>query len=134
MRVRDADGRYSVGVIAREVNMPSSCFDCPFEGDGLCLIKAKKVKSLGIHSIQRTEWCPLEKSSEWIPVSEKLPDKDGNYLVVTLNGDQKKPEVHEAAFWMYMGDPQWREPVEEYGKYEVTHWMELPKPPEVKNG
>lgn len=70
--------------------------------------------------------------AEWIPVSEKLPDKDGNYLVVTLNGVHRVPEVHEAAFWMYMGDPQWREPVEEYGKYEVTHWMELPKPPEGK--
>jgi hypothetical protein len=62
---------------------------------------------------------------KWIPVSERLPDKCGNYLVVTkFDGDP----VHEAVY-LKAKKPLWFDPVEEYERYEVTHWMPLPEPP-----
>ena len=65
--------------------------------------------------------------AEWIPVDRRLPEENGNYLVVL---DWGEPEVHEAVFYMYKDTPNWYDPVEEYEKYKfVTHWMPLPKLP-----
>lgn len=78
---------------------------------------------------------------EWIPVTERLPDKDGDYLVfkrfagnawsdvVSFAQDGRK--VGECAFgekwqnvWYYY-DSEWG-----YMRTDaVTHWMPLPQPP-----
>ena len=62
----------------------------------------------------------LKKAREadrWIPVSERLPDKNGNYLVCLNNGgittDIFDEEELFMGFWGYM-----------------THWRPLPKAPE----
>ena len=69
--------------------------------------------------------------AEWIPVDRRLPEENGNYLVVTDSGERG---VHEAVFYRYQGLPQWRDPVEEYADYMVSHWRPMPKlPGEVWN-
>ena len=54
----------------------------------------------------------LELVPRWIPVVERLPDREQRVLVV-LNGEAKSA-------WYYPP-----------GKFqpEITHWMPLPKPP-----
>ena len=57
---------------------------------------------------------------KWIPVTERLPDKDGIYL--TCN---KKKEYEFHLF--QIGKRMWPAIWEGDG---VTHWMPLPEPPE----
>ena len=63
----------------------------------------------------------------WIPVTERLPKEKGDYLVVFDCGHGAK--VHEAFFYKYFDSWEWYDPVEEYQRYDVTHWMLLPEPP-----
>ena len=61
---------------------------------------------------------------EWIPVTERLPEKEGFYLVVTKNGT-----VYSELYFL-CGDP----PEPSFGwdgvsKGKYTHWMPLPQPP-----
>ena len=84
----------------------------------------------------------LEKQvQKWIPVSERLPDKDGKYLTYYHNhfGDitrvldfakdarkVNKYDFHQS--WKKV----WYEYDSEYGYFtidDVTHWMPLPEPP-----
>ena len=80
-------------------------------------------------------------SSEWIPVTERLPNKDGKYLTYYHNhfGDitrvlwfakdarkVNKYDFHRS--WKKV----WYEYDSEYGYFtidDVTHWMPLPEPP-----
>ena len=55
----------------------------------------------------------------WIPVSERLPEKDGIYM--TFN---KKKEY--GFHFFQMGKSMWPAIWEED---QVTHWMPLPEPP-----
>jgi hypothetical protein len=61
---------------------------------------------------------------QWIPVTERLPD-DGQSVIVFWS---KYREVGEAVFGK---DDGWFS-TDRGGCYEVTHWMPLPEPPEVK--
>lgn len=56
----------------------------------------------------------LRAEREWIPVSERLPDKPGRYL--TLRGNQYDLDLFTDGFrdWWYNDG--------------VTHWMPLPAP------
>ena len=65
------------------------------------------------------------RKQEWISVDERLPDKEGKYLVCTTNGN------------IGVGDF-----IDYYGKgthlcfacWAVTHWMPLPEAPKMKGG
>lgn len=69
--------------------------------------------------------------SEWISVKDRLPEIDGNVLVI-VNGKQHKNVTLESAYelaefspsdgWIMEMWPEWETP-------EVTHWMPLPDPP-----
>ena len=51
--------------------------------------------------------------SEWIPVSERLPDKDGDYLVTTVKGNVDIAEYYARGL---------------KSKPQVRAWMPLPEP------
>jgi hypothetical protein len=60
-----------------------------------------------------------EHNGGWIPTSERLPEKDGYYLI-TSNG-----RVYET----YYQDGFWLDPIEFYRVYRsVTAWQNLPAP------
>jgi len=60
----------------------------------------------------------------WIPVSERLPERDTAVLVHTdMDGTHAASFDGEEWFCDYGG--AWLFP-------NVTHWMPLPEPPEVK--
>lgn len=60
------------------------------------------------------------KKVGWISVEERLPEEDGFYLVwgPTIYTDTKWYDQRSLAQYLW--------------KHDVTHWMPLPKPPEVE--
>lgn len=62
---------------------------------------------------------------QWIPVTERLPERNGEYLVCTLHDFYKNTKVAKASFkrssgGFYGNGGHWS---------NVTHWMPLPEPP-----
>ena len=55
----------------------------------------------------------LEQEPRWIPVSEKLPEKNGEYLITGRQGAVNKRRYH---------DGHW------YSNWSVIAWMPLPEP------
>ena len=76
-----------------------------------------------------------ETTTKWIPVTERLPDTDGNYIVTACDegcscgdGIWYDTVVVEAEY--YKGEWAWNENGTEYDiSCFVTHWMPLPEPP-----
>lgn len=88
------------------------------------------------------------KFSEWVPVTERLPEKDGKYLVcekwdcgygaiynirvVSYSLNLNKVDKYDFHGKEYKR-PGWFDYDSEYGHFEtgrdITHWMPLPTPP-----
>lgn len=78
---------------------------------------------------------------QWINVKDKLPEKDGQYLVVYTFFDYRgmgvvrfSHNLHEIDEYIFDTEnrPGWYEPDDEVGYFErttVTHWAKLPKFP-----
>ena len=66
--------------------------------------------------------------SKWIPVTERLPEYDGTYLVFTTSGTVTTARWYaEHDMRNYRGD--FIRHVEGRFHRNVTHWMPLPEPP-----
>jgi hypothetical protein len=75
----------------------------------------------------RAEIERLKDSQRWIPVSERVPEVDELRLksdpVLAYNG-----VIWTAIFWKY---GTWMDDTRYENLDNITHWMSLPKPPEV---
>ncbi|MDO4157343.1 MAG: DUF551 domain-containing protein [Oscillospiraceae bacterium] len=81
-------------------------------------------------------------TNNWIPVSEKLPKKSGEYLIQRFyqnNPKHRKPEIYIAIFsvahrafntadWMSEAE------AESVASSDVVAWMPLPAPYQKENG
>lgn len=81
---------------------------------------------------------------EWISVKDRLPDKDGEYLVAVYQQDEERglsgsmviPAWYEKCPLLFVPrDIGWHLLYEFYEfsdrlREDITHWMEFPKPPE----
>ena len=56
---------------------------------------------------------------KWIPVTERLPEEEGLYLVAVVNDHERR---YSKTAW-YHGHGNW------FLHQKVTHWMPLPEPP-----
>lgn len=68
----------------------------------------------------------LDKQPKWIGVEERLPEVDGEYLVLKRHNYRKDDGyiAQEVALFLRTRDPEWV-----VGNLmEVTHWMPLPEP------
>lgn len=93
------------------------------------------------------QWFEAHKQ-RWIPCSDKLPEKDGQYLVAhaptgwmgvrnfsleksfdEVSENFYRVRIHKHNVWWYMDD-------ELYARVStvITHWMPLPEPPEMDGG
>lgn len=59
------------------------------------------------------------RKQEWISVDERLPDKEGVYLVYTYKGYMK---ISKYSGWGIDDEAS-------FDDFFVTHWMPLPEPP-----
>lgn len=95
--------------------------------DSICYVTSGDADALKA-AIQALE--QMESSSEkpnkseiltgWIPVSERLPEKEGKYLVTTFGGGMY--DVDTSHFFI------WEDGETEWGEYGVEAWMPLPEP------
>ena len=67
---------------------------------------------------------------QWIPVTERLPEKNGEYLCRWINKSVSDAEYESTygsfGYWFDF----WEDEYKEWISYEgITHWMPLPEPP-----
>lgn len=84
--------------------------------------------------------CPHTLDQKWIPVSERLPDLDGTYLVTIAYTDRRVIEIvsyaknlSEIDKYDFRGDRSdgWYSHDGEYGYYTINNviaWQPLPSP------
>ena len=116
------------GTLKTEICTTDTHIECETcKGDrGYCTILADHLISNGVRleTKQATETSD-EKTSEWIPVSERLPEKMEWVMCACVDG-----EVIVLRYDHIMDD--WdllHRPNRCYKKEYVTHWMPLPEPP-----
>lgn len=84
--------------------------------------------------------CPHTLEQKWIPISERLPDLDGTYLVTIAYTDRRVIKIVKFAndlkkidryTFKYETDPGWYVYDNEYGHYTINNivaWQPLPSP------
>lgn len=82
---------------------------------------AKSVEQYLNGVIDKIKQLPI-KESGWIPCSERLPDKEGDYLVTDDAGGVKTIDVDTLLHYDDSGEPFWC-----YSQNPVA-WRELPVP------
>jgi hypothetical protein len=71
-------------------------------------------------------------AGRWIPVSERLPDKEGSYLVCSTRNSVYVTHFHTDR---YFKNGYFRlAGFAVRGDSKITHWMPLPEPPKGENG
>lgn len=135
-------------MIQIDMPMPKNCLDCPACNEYLmCAIpvNGRKWGENDVHEFGqgRPEWCPMKEQEavQWINVKDKLPEKDGQYLVVYTFFDYRgmgvvrfSHNLHKIDKYIFNTEnrPGWYEPDDEIGYFErttVTHWAKLPELP-----
>ncbi|MCR4674062.1 MAG: DUF551 domain-containing protein [Lachnospiraceae bacterium] len=108
-----------------------------------CVKCANEYEQL-IELARKIEVLKQEQKTEWIPVSERLPDKGGQYLVTLHFSTHDVIDVISYARNLYLVDeydfsdkkrPGWFDYDSEYGYYErgdVIAWQPLPEPYKVE--
>ena len=99
--------------------------------------KGNGMFTLGIQ--QAVYEAPTIEPVRWIPVSERMPDDVGSYLVYYhewSNGDfLPKYDDYRIRVMRFMNNGKWCMPVctdkrcEADTNREITHWQPLPEPP-----
>ena len=108
------------------------CVPCKGQDGDLCGDWCRFcMASNAIKEVQKTPAADVEPVRRWIPVSEKMPKERGFYLVAVKNWCDGKPVTREA-FWNGADWLSCEKRVEITPR--VTHWMPLPKPPEMDGG
>ena len=72
---------------------------------------------------QRAARKVIDSYPKWIPLTERLPEYSGDYLVYSIGGNWEQLSTIEIAFW---NDKNFI--VQSF--FAVTHWMPLPEPPD----
>ena len=116
------------------------CNECEYFGKWRCLsqwqtdhliangVRLERKQSIGNNA--------SDESKRWIPVTERLPDYDGCYIVTACDegcpSDERIWDDTVVVVAEYYDDGRWvwYEGVTEYDLCDiVTHWMPLPEPP-----
>ena len=80
----------------------------------------------------------LTPQNEWVSVEERLPQSIINKVLVYCEngyigyGHYEKYQGEETWYNLESGEPFASWNLENCSPYKVTHWMPLPKPPEVE--
>lgn len=114
---------------------------CPFTADDVRPCSLCETESLADHLISHGVTFAKDNNvpCKWIPVSERLPDTGGTYLIYgnviwtrrwLSNFDKELGKF--GSWWDYEPDGTKHERYR-FIETEVTHWMPLPEPPKEGN-
>jgi hypothetical protein len=78
-----------------------------------------------VKELQSPDPCPAFDLG-WIPVKDRLPDKDGWYLIFSTDGQRDAVAID---YFLSVLSP-WRD----IQKKPITHWANLPAPPVMPTG
>ena len=81
-------------------------------------LKDIEAMNMGIEALQ------ADRLTEWIPVSERLPEENGKYIVSLEDSVYPEASFFNGKWFMrsFNGIAQ------EFGEYEVIAWMLMPEP------
>ena len=88
----------------------------------------RNVHDRGDDSLCRKWKCEVKSLPKWIPVTERLPEESGSYLIYVVGGEFKQWSMVTMAYYhkiFYYDD-------REDNFDQITYWMPLPQPPEDK--
>ena len=111
--------------------VPYGCEVCPY--NETCLEHAPEIDAIAlIERLESERDEALAKVPKWISVEERMPDTTNVYLIHIVHRYNKNDEYRsmdvrlffKGEFETWQGLPD---------IYEVTHWMPMPEPPEVKS-
>lgn len=113
-------------------NRKNACESCPYHGE--CMPEGKPDQPgwdalLYIQHLEAERDAALAKVPKWISVKDRLPEKEGGYLVRKVHAYSDKDGYSKIDVCIYckMRDPEW---IGCGNLCKVTHWMPLPEPPE----
>lgn len=94
-------------------------------------IKILKQKRANIFEILDSYERGRASALKWIPVSERLPERSGTYLVTTTSGAVTTARFYEEATFpqTHYRSYEWHRKASWSRNRNVTHWMPLPEPP-----
>lgn len=105
----------------------SDCHNCKmYQYSASCLKKLCNEAADTLES-QQKRIAELEAADRWIPVTERLPEKNGRYLVVT---NRNQMIVNYSVEHQMFNCHDSFSPLEAMKLHlDCTHWMSLPVPP-----
>lgn len=115
-----------MSIVIEGMDMPKCCGSCEFNNGYRCT-RTETVIDRDYEYQERLSDCPIQpeqRVGRWIPVTERVPEDRGYYLVTILaeNGYHRSREV------IYFGDDkQWARDC------NVIAWMPLPEPYRVES-
>ena len=130
-----ADGEHCIKCPKWELKLNAGRNACEF---AICTEAADAIEELqqiaghyeeSAHDYFKDVCYYLERVPKWIPVTERLPEAPGEYMVAyhPCYWDRGKDEI-KVGLDSFRGKTSWAKK-----KYQrVTHWMPLPEPPKEK--
>ena len=99
------------------------CEDCISRAEVLKILEKEEFKGDAIYEIEKKLPPVTPKAERWIPCAERLPEKDGCYLVTyKWKGSYSGDTYVETTMAVY------REKPKEWDCKDVIAWMPLPEP------
>ena len=96
-------------------------------------LKKEDVRRAVLHNegqavIAAIDALPVTELQGWIPVTERLPERADEVLIAYIEEYDDWTEEYAVSTATYMPRAgRW-----DYDHLKITHWMPLPKPPEVQ--
>ena len=94
------------------------CEDCARDTSPCTLSKASRMCD-AVREQAEALYNAGYRKQEWISVDERLPEREGKYLVATFD---RRVGIGNLIDYYCDGDLS-------FDNYKVTHWMPLPEPP-----
>lgn len=86
----------------------------------ICEAESEDVAAI----ISKVKRLPIKCTSEWISVSDRLPDKFGTYIVAAHDGSKMR-----VTFMKYQSRAKQFDKTGRTAYWRITHWMPLPEAP-----